>query len=37
MVELHGGSLTLESEVKKGTTVTLRFPAERSYQNTNAA
>jgi signal transduction histidine kinase len=37
MVELHGGSLTLESEVKKGTTVTLRFPAERSFQNTNAA
>jgi signal transduction histidine kinase len=35
MVELHGGTLTLESEVAKGTTVTLRFPAERSFQNTN--
>jgi signal transduction histidine kinase len=37
MVELHGGTLTLESEVAKGTTVTLRFPAERSFRNTNAA
>jgi signal transduction histidine kinase len=26
-VELHGGSLELESEVGVGTTVTIRFPA----------
>ncbi len=37
MVELHGGTLTLESEVGKGTTVTVRFPPERSFRNTNAA
>ncbi len=37
MVELHGGTLTLESELGKGTTVTVRFPAERSFRNTNAA
>ena len=29
MVELHGGSLTLESEPNRGTRVTLRFPANR--------
>jgi signal transduction histidine kinase len=29
MVELHGGSLELQSEVGAGTTVTVRFPAER--------
>ncbi|MDH3473006.1 MAG: PAS domain S-box protein [Rhodospirillales bacterium] len=29
LVELHGGSLTLESELGAGTTVTLRFPPER--------
>ncbi len=29
LVELHGGSLDLQSEVNAGTTVTLRFPAER--------
>jgi PAS domain S-box-containing protein len=29
LVELHGGSLTLESTVGIGTTVTARFPAER--------
>jgi len=28
-VELHGGSLELESEVGAGTTVTIRFPARR--------
>ena len=28
-VELHGGSLDLQSEVGAGTTVTVRFPAER--------
>jgi signal transduction histidine kinase len=37
MAELHGGTLTLESEVAKGTTAPLRFPAERSFQNTDAA
>ena len=29
LVELHGGSLDLQSEVGVGTTVTLRFPADR--------
>jgi len=29
LVELHGGSLSLESEVHKGTTVTALFPADR--------
>jgi signal transduction histidine kinase len=29
LVELHGGSVDLQSEVGVGTTVTLRFPAER--------
>ncbi len=29
LVELHGGSLDLQSDVGVGTTVTLRFPAER--------
>ena len=29
LVELHGGSLDLQSEVGKGTTVTIRFPADR--------
>lgn len=29
MTELHGGSLTLESEVNVGTTVTVRFPSDR--------
>ncbi len=29
LVELHGGSLDLQSEVGVGTTVTVRFPAER--------
>jgi len=29
LAEMHGGSLELESEVGVGTTVTLRFPAER--------
>ena len=29
LTELHGGSLDLESEVGVGTTVTVRFPAER--------
>lgn len=30
LTELHGGTLELESEVAKGTTVTLRFPPERT-------
>jgi signal transduction histidine kinase len=29
LVELHGGTLDLRSEVSVGTTVTVRFPAER--------
>jgi signal transduction histidine kinase len=29
MMELHGGSLALASEIGKGTTATIRFPAER--------
>ncbi len=29
LVEQHGGSLDLQSEVSVGTTVTVRFPAER--------
>jgi signal transduction histidine kinase len=37
MVELHGGSLTLESEPGQGTTVSVRFPAERSMTHTDAA
>lgn len=28
--ELHGGELTIESEVERGTIVTIRFPASRS-------
>ena len=30
LAELHGGSLDLESQVGKGTTVTVRFPASRA-------
>jgi signal transduction histidine kinase len=30
MVELHGGNVEIASELDKGTTVTLRFPAERT-------
>ena len=29
LVEMHGGTLDLQSEVDVGTTVTVRFPAER--------
>jgi signal transduction histidine kinase len=29
LVELHGGSLDIHSEIGVGTTVTVRFPAER--------
>ncbi len=32
LVELHGGSLDLQSQVGVGTTVTARFPAQRSEQ-----
>ena len=32
LVTMHGGSLELQSEVGVGTTVTVRFPAERSVQ-----
>ena len=32
LVELHGGSLRIESELGAGTTVTLRFPADRTIQ-----
>lgn len=39
LVELHGGYLDLQSQVNIGTTVTIRFPAERvmdsSYQTKN--
>ncbi len=30
LVEMHDGTLTLESEIGKGTTATLRFPSDRS-------
>jgi len=36
IVELHDGSLELESEVGVGTTVTVRFPAGRILSGTNA-
>ncbi len=29
LIELHGGSLDLQSEVELGTTVTVHFPADR--------
>ena len=29
LVELHGGTFDLQSEVDRGTTVTVRFPASR--------
>ncbi len=29
LIELHGGSFDLQSQVGVGTTVTVRFPAER--------
>ena len=37
MVEAHGGSLVLESEVGRGTTVRLRFPSERVGRSGDAA
>jgi len=33
LMELHGGSLDIESELGKGTTVTIRFPPERTVQS----
>ena len=35
LIELHGGSLDLQSEVSVGTTVTVRFPAERIVSETD--
>ena len=32
LMELHGSTLCIESEVDKGTTVTVRFPPERTIQ-----
>ena len=29
LIELHGGGIAIDSEVGSGTTVTIRFPAER--------
>ena len=34
LVELHGGALEIESALDKGTTVTARFPAERTVEDT---
>jgi len=34
LVELHGGSLHIDSEVGKGTTVTVTFPPERTVRTT---
>lgn len=36
LVELHGGSLGLQSELDVGTTVTVRFPAERVVSETTS-
>ena len=30
LIELHGGSMSLTSEPDRGTTLTVRFPAERT-------
>lgn len=37
LMKLHGGSLTLESELGKGTTASLHFPPERSIRDKEAA
>ena len=37
MIELHGGTLTLESTPGQGTTVTLRFPPKRTLPRVSAA
>jgi signal transduction histidine kinase len=34
LIELHGGSLKIESEPQRGTTVTLSFPASRVVEQT---
>ena len=33
LVELHGGTLEIGSEISKGTTVTVKFPLERSIRD----
>ena len=37
LAELHGGALDLKSEIGVGTTVTVRFPAERMIRDLSAA
>jgi signal transduction histidine kinase len=37
LVVLHGGTLTIASEVGRGTTVTVRLPAERTVAKACAA
>ena len=37
MIELHGGTLTLESTLGQGTTVSLRFPPKRTLPRVSAA
>ena len=37
MVELHGGTLTIDSEVGVGTSVTVKFPPERTLSGCTAA
>ncbi|MDP7548363.1 MAG: ATP-binding protein, partial [Alphaproteobacteria bacterium] len=32
LAEMHGGSLEIDSEPDVGTTITVRFPAERNVQ-----
>lgn len=32
LTELHGGSLNIDSDLGRGTTITLRFPPERTIQ-----
>jgi signal transduction histidine kinase len=36
LMELHGGTITIESEPNLGTTLTARFPAERAVHTTQA-
>jgi signal transduction histidine kinase len=37
VIEIHGGSLVLESALNRGTTVTVRLPARRVFANAPAA
>jgi signal transduction histidine kinase len=37
LAELHGGTLTIDSEVNEGTSVTIAFPAGRTRRNPTAA